>query len=366
MDRRGASLAPRSKRVLAQGRHIASHLGATLYAVAAEAEDDNDSWIAEAGLAGADKIVLLSFSGAGTHSPMPSPERLHSGLRAVCDALSPNLVLLDRNARGAALARGLSEHLGTSAMFGALAHFVDEDVMLEEQSPTRDTVRCTSLGREPAPLVATLSTALAPAAKGRDDADVIFFKAPTSPEPLPSALSDAGLSQELTGHIALYAGLECAPALATFEKLAAAIRAPLFHSAALARHLGASATENTLGAIAEPTIFLACGTGSDASHLSALDLTTTLIAFEEHPRNPSLHAANFGVLGPLSETVPKLLDAVFSAETFGTPRPELKNTKPIGVLPTHGTVPASRAVEIFSDPGSLLRHLWLERIWTQA
>lgn len=364
MDRQGASLAPRSKRVLAQGRYIASHLGATLYAVAAEDEDDNDSWIAEAGLAGADKIVLLSFAGAGTHAPIPSPERLHAGLRSVCDALSPNLVLLDRNPRGEALARGLAAHLGTSAMLGALAHLIDGDAILEEQSPARDTLRCTSLSREVAPLVATLSTALTPTAKGRDDADVIFFKAPSSPEPLACALSTQAPGQELTGRIALYAGLECAPVLAAFETLAEALRAPLFHSAALARHLGTSASRHSLGAIAEPTLFLACGTGTDDSHLAKLDLTSTLIAFEGHARSPSLRAASFGVLGPLSETVPKLLDAVYSAAAFDTPQAAPVNRT--AVLPTNGTVPSSRSVELFSDPEFLLRHLWNENLWTQA
>ena len=191
MDRRGVHLSERSKRVLAEGRRIASHLGATLYAVAAENDDDNDAWIGEAGLAGADKIVLLSFGSANDAPAANEPPfdvgLLAAAIMAVCDALSPNLVLLDNDRLGSAMAPAIASHLAAQLFLGARPSYQDsDDVLLEQRSTDRRSRRSIRIAQSESTIVASLSSAGVQPTHGQDDADVIFFKAPRFPITLPA------------------------------------------------------------------------------------------------------------------------------------------------------------------------------------
>lgn len=91
----GGRALPVSLEVLGQGRRLATHLGATLYAVVALPKTpswSNDDLVAQLAAHGADKVVLA------TDEALADGEELrwgtHGGtLSAVCDQLSPSLLL---------------------------------------------------------------------------------------------------------------------------------------------------------------------------------------------------------------------------------------------------------------------------------
>lgn len=376
MDRRGASLAPRSKRVLAQGRRIASHLGATLYAVASENEDDNDTWIAEAGLAGADKVVLLSF-GSMDASSEPSdtqePGLLAAAMMAVSDALSPNVVLLDNNSLGTTIAPALANHLAAQVMLGVTSHVLsDGDIILEERTADRRSWRHVSLSKSMAPIIATISTTGVSPAQGRDDADVIFFKAPRSPallEGLTAAADATPPMPSLDGGIVVCAGIDALPVLAQVRKLAHALNAPLVSTKALAHEQGDVSTpivDWDAHRIA-PRLYLCCGDDGADSHLRAISLGTPIISMGSEPRNRAICASRYAVLGSLSEALSGLLAAVTApASEASNPSPDAE-TK--AVLPLRAPAladaftPCPDAVELFSDSSTLLARLRADKLW---
>lgn len=371
MDRRGESLAPRSKRVLAQGRRIASHLGATLYAVAAESEDDNDGWIAEAGLAGADKVVLLSFGsryeGGTRASKAREPGLLAAAMMAVCDALSPNLVLFDRDAVGTAIAPALASHLAAQTMLGVQPHFLSGgDVFLEERTPDRRSWRHVSLTKSVAPVMATISTAGVEPARGDDDADVIFFKAPQSPVDLP-ATGIVASSSSLDGRVVVCGGLQSLPVFSQVRELASLLKAPLVVTKALASNTSVDGVDvvDLSAHIVAPALYLCLGDDGADSHLSAIALGTQIVSLGAEPRNPAVSASRYAVLGPLSETLPALLHAV-ATHTASPPKDqsESKAVLPIGAPSmADAFTPCPDAVELFSAPGELLDRLHADRLW---
>ncbi len=375
MDRRGASLAPRSKQILAQGRRIASHLGATLYAVASENDDDNDNdtWISEAGLAGADKVVLLSFGTPDEGSQLPGnshqTSHLAAAMMAVCDALSPNLVLLDCAPRGTAIAPLLAAHLAATVMHGVQAHFLPEgDVLLEERSPNRRTCRNVSLSKSIAPVIATISIAGVTPTKGQDDADVIFFKAPRSFDTLPG--TDMPTQPEvsdprLDGPIVVCAGIEALPVLTQVRALASVLGAPLVSTQALASQTNTNTSiVDQDGHTIAPRLYICCGDDGEDRHLSAIALGTQIVSLGLSPRNSSVSASRYALLGPLAETLSALLDAISECE-------------PAACLPSHPMQhlaltpvaantfrPCPDATELFSDPSELLGRLRDDGLWT--
>ena len=376
MDRRGASLAPRSKRVLAQGRRIASHLGATLYAVASENEDDNDTWIAEAGLAGADKVVLLSFGSADTTpelSDTQEPGLLAAAMMAVSDALSPHVVLLDNNSLGTTMAPALGNHLAAQVMLGVTSHVLnDGDIILEERTADRRSWRHVSLSKSMAPIIATISTTGVIPTNGRDDADVIFFKAPRSPTLLEGAtavVKSMPPMPSLDGDIVVCAGIDALPVLTQVRELAHALNAPLVSTKALAQELDDDSTpiiDWDAHRIA-PRLYLCCGDDGADSHLGAISLGTQIISIGSEPRNKAISASRYALLGSLSETLSELLDAV-TANASEAEVPALY-AQTNAVLPlmapalADAFTPCPDAVELFSDSSTVLARLRADKLW---
>ena len=366
MDRRGASLAHRSKQVLAQGRRIASHLGATLYAVAAENGDDNDTWIAEAGISGADKVVLLSFgsrdSRVATENGIGEPGLVAAALMAVCDALSPNLVLMDSDPMSAAVAPSVASHLAGQVMLGVQPRFlVEGDIILEERTSDRRSWRHVSLTKSAAPVIATISTAGIELTLGRDDADVIFFKAPLRPVTLsvPTAISAAS-DPSLDGSVVVYAGRNALPELPAIRKLATLLHAPLVSTSELARQEGDLISLDQK--LIAPALCICCG---DAENLQAFALGTEIVSLGTDPRSTSIRAARYAVLGALSQTIPALLQAIATHVTESpNDSSEVAVALPIAAPAlADDFTPSPDAVELFSDPSALLVRLQADRLW---
>ena len=364
MDRRGASLAQRSKRVLAQGRRIATHLGATLYAVAAENGDDNDTWIAEAGISGADKVVLLSFgsrdSRVATELGIGDPGLVAAALMAVCDALSPNLVLMDNDPMSAAVAPSVASHFAGQVMLDVQPRFLaGGDIILEERTSERRRWRHVSLTKSTAPVIATISTAGVELTRGRDDADVIFFKAPLSPVtlsvPTPTSLES---DPALDGRVVVCAGSKTSPVLPEIRRLATLLNAPLVSTSA---RKGQASDLIDLSQIA-PVLCICCG---DTTDLQAFALGTEIVSLGIDPRSTSIVAARYAVLGPLSETLPALLQAI-SAHVDKSPNDASKVPVALPIAApalADAFTPSPDAVELFSDPSALLVRLQADRLW---
>ncbi|MCP4445751.1 MAG: hypothetical protein GY811_10480 [Myxococcales bacterium] len=379
MNRRGADLTPRSKGVLAHARRIASHLGATLYAIAAENDEDSDTWIAEAGLAGADKVVLLSFEPATCGDARAGEQELGllaAAVMAVADALSPNLFLLDDDATGGALAPALAGHLAAHVLEGAESTLTqDGDVILEARTPDRSSRRLLSLTNTEAPIVATPSAAAVSATHGQDDADVIFFKAPRYPVALATTVAPTprGRTPEpaLDGPTVVCAGLLALPVLESVRALADLLGAPLVFTKNLAEELAGHGeiangpvVDTTEDSIA-PTLYLTCGASGNDGHLGAIALGTKIVSQASCPRNRALRAARYVLLGDVVDTVPAIVRAL-RAQAQRTSFAEVAQlTRPAVRIPADPTVllPCPDAVELFSEHAPLLECLKRDRLW---
>lgn len=316
MDRRGEKLSEQSTRVLATGRRIATRLGATLYGLAAETDGDNDGWISETGEGGADKVILLSGSFA---AEQVRAETLVEGLAAVVTSLRPRLVLLAESASGRQLAARLATQMGALLLSdvtviekGTAIHFV-------EWSSSRRKARSIVASEIELPVVATISTANVRQQRGEDDADVIFFKSPTSAQTPPDLLTRTSDLDRFDGaDIVVGAGVGAAHCLPLVDELARALGAVRASTRSLWQ--AGLAEKNTvvdweLQRIA-PRLYIICGASGSASHLSAVASGSKVVTLGRDPLSPAMRAACYGLLGELELTLPTLTqkaDAVVGA-----------------------------------------------------
>ena len=208
--------------------------------------------------------------------------------------------------------------------------------------------------------------------EGRDDADVIFFKAPRSPTLLEGATTAAKAVAPLPaldGGIVVCAGIDALPVLSQVRALAHALNAPLVSTKALAGTLGDGSTpviDWDAHRIA-PQLYLCCGDDGADSHLGAISLGTQIIALGSDPRNRAVSASRYAVLGSLSETLSEFLDAAVAPAASEASSPIIPATK--AVLPltapalADAFTPCPDAVELFSDSSALLARLRADKLW---
>ena len=178
MDQQEGHLSEHAKLVLGEGRRIASRLGAILYGVTAEPSDSNDTWMSEAGLSGADKLVLLSNIGVGDYG---STLIMAAAMAQLCGSLKPSLVLLAESTDARTIGSALAARLGALFLADATtASDANGSLTLTEANSNRLHARVVAASEVAVPVVATLSVAGLQPAFGNDDADLIFFKASNS------------------------------------------------------------------------------------------------------------------------------------------------------------------------------------------
>lgn len=310
MDQQAGHLSEQSKRVLGEGRRIASHLGATLYGVTAEPADNNDeSWMSEAGWGGADKLVLLSNLGEGDYV---STLRMGAALSELCSMLKPNLVLMAESADarmvGGALAAGMGAIFVADAITrresgGALSLCQRRGDRLHERTIAASDVAV--------PVVATVSVASLSQAYGVDDADLIFFRASqpaigpyrlTHSEQRNPSLANAGC--------VVTAGLGAKDLLPQVDALAACMGATRASTRSLWK--AGLAEEETVVDWRQtriaPRLCIICGAFGSASHLSAISGGTAIVALGSNPLSPAIRAAQFALIGDLATTLPALAE----------------------------------------------------------
>lgn len=298
------------------GRKIASQLGATLYALAPETSGDNDRWISETGIGGADKVVLLSGEFAADEV---RAESLVPGLSAVVHSLHPRLILMAESARARLLAARLASEIKGLMLSDATVVERNSQLHVEEWSCGRRQRRSLNLSELAHPLVATISTANVEPQKGEDDADVIFFKSPPALTEIPELLHTSNGLDALQGaELIVCAGMGAAPLLPLVDELARALGGVRASTKSLWR-AGLAEKDSVVDwefQRVSPRLYVICGASGSASHLGAVTAGAHVITLGRDPFSASMRAATYGLLGELELLLPTLTqkaDALVSA-----------------------------------------------------
>lgn len=304
MGRQVGNLSERSKRVLGEGRRIASHLGATLYAVGAASEDENEGWIAEAGLGGADKVVLVS-GGSQDHTAMHD---MVTALAELCAGLKPNLVLMAECADARTLAGAVAARMGAILLADATTECDAEgSLTLRERNCNRGHQRLVAASELALPVVATLSIATLKAACGQDDADLICARVATTAKSSCALLDSSTRESSLDGaEVVVTAGLGASAYLPQVDALAKAMGAARASTRTLWQE-GIAGQANVVdwaqNRIA-PRLYIICGASGSASHLAAVSGGTTIVVLGRDPTSPAFRAASYALIGDLGATLP--------------------------------------------------------------
>ncbi len=311
-----AALAPRSLRVLGEGRRIATSLGACLHACVRLTDDekaDLDGVTEALGRAGADKVHVWRGP-----SSEPVLWATHGGeLQALCEELHPLLVLLTAGPAGAELAPRLAAALG--------AAFVAEPAL--ERGPRGEIVfsRAVFAGTQRRRLateeiehavVATLSARSCQAATGGDEAELRLVPPRTTVTPPPEVVAvrddpDAALENARVVVVA-GAGVKSFETYALVEELATALGGVVAATRSLCEK-GIAPADREIGVgvrrIAPELLFL-CGVSGSSATLSALSGDADLVAIDHDPNARIFRVAQYGLVGNLETLLPDLINAV--------------------------------------------------------
>lgn len=310
LDRGGDDPSPASRRILGEGRRIASHLGATLYGLAllSDAEAHSDRWITELGRLGADKVVLLTGERFGQ---TPLWESHGPPIASVLDELSPALVLLTSTPAGRELSPRLAAHMRAALVDDAIVERdADSSLLLHEWSPTRQSRRTLCASELAAPTVATLSSARLQEAQGEDDADVLFFDSANLSIPC-AILERKEYRPAPATDVVVTAGVGALHSLRLVDELASALGATRAVTRSL-HELSPRDGELVVDVAHErvcPRLYIACGASGSKEHLGAVGAGTAIVALGDDPRAPLLRAADYALLGDLQELLPGFVEA---------------------------------------------------------
>jgi electron transfer flavoprotein alpha subunit len=309
MDQQAGHLSEQSKRVLGEGRRVASHLGATLYGVTAEPAHSDESWISDAGLGGADKLVLLSNVGEGD---FVSTLSMGAALAELCSTLKPNLILLAESADARMIGGALAARLGALFVADAITELNGGGALsLCQRHGNRLQERTIAASDVAVPVVATISVASVSKATGLDDADLIFFRA-SQPTTGSYRLTQSTVRNPSLANAScvVTAGLGAKDLLPQVDALAACMGATRASTRSL-WEAGLADEESvvdwTRTRIA-PRLCIICGASGSASHLAAISSGTTIVALGSDPMSPAIRAAQFALIGDLASTLPALAE----------------------------------------------------------
>ncbi len=309
MDQQAGLLSEQSKRVLGEGRRIASHLGATLYAVASDTASSDEAWMSDAGLGGADKLVLLSNVGEGDYV---STLRMGAALAELCTTLKPNLVLMAESADARMVGGALAARMGALFIADATSGMDREgDLSFCQRHGDRLRQRTIAASEVAIPVVATISVAALATAHGVDDADLIFFKASQSTaKPYRLTIATPRNPSLARAACIVTAGLGARDLLPQVDALAACMGATRGSTRSLWK--AGLAEEDTVidwrQTRVAPTLYVICGASGSASHLAAISSGSAIVALGNDPLSPAIRAAQYALIGELASTIPALAE----------------------------------------------------------
>ncbi|PIE18806.1 MAG: hypothetical protein CSA65_04015 [Proteobacteria bacterium] len=281
-----------SLQALNHGRHVASQLGATLYAIvpcAAPPGYGEDDIVAVLSRHGADKVVLVT-------NPQLAAPVLHAthglALRTTCDQYPPQLVLLPASAGGHDIGPRLALELDGYYAGDVSLEGASENTSDNTPSFSRVVFRRSLRGRQALvdagrPLVLTLAPSdREPEQRGIDEAEVVVVQAPTDER--------AGLrliEQKPHDYARLMIGGGAGLGNREFtllEELAEKLEAPLLASGSAwkAGVAGNHQKAGLDGRAVEADIYLAVGVSGSERHLASLAPRTRVLAINADPEAP--------------------------------------------------------------------------------
>jgi electron transfer flavoprotein alpha subunit len=186
IERDGESPGCASVEALGEARRMATHLGAVLHAFVSLSgpvrDQDEDCWVPVLGLAGADKVILMS--GAGEHDgPLPWLAR-EAALYAACARIAPRLMILAATPEGRDMAPGLAARTGAAFL---AEPGVDHDeggapVLRLDRTADSAQPRSLALHQHSGPVVITLRPGAHQPASGYDEAEYLCMDMPRGDE----------------------------------------------------------------------------------------------------------------------------------------------------------------------------------------
>lgn len=298
-----------SLQALNHGRHVASQLGATLYAIvpcAAPPGYGEDDIVAVLSRHGADKVVLVT-------NPQLAAPVLHAthglALRTSCDQFPPQLVLLPASAGGRdigpRLALELDGYYAGDVSIGAGEGGQPSFSRVVFRRRLRGHQALAEAGR---PLVLSLAPSdLDPRELGIDEAEVVVVQAPTDERAGLRLISDKAATQTRL-MIGGGAGLG-ADEFALLAQLAERLDAPLLASgSACAAGLAEERDKAGLdGRTVEADIYLAVGLSGSERHLASLAPNTRVLAINADPEAPIGRVAEAFWVADAGEALRELL-----------------------------------------------------------
>ncbi|MBW2731584.1 MAG: hypothetical protein JRH20_04270 [Deltaproteobacteria bacterium] len=308
---------------LSLGREVATHYGASLYAVALCGQAPEIGVMEDKGLVsllsdhGADRVVLVTNEALA----MPALHATHGpALLTACEQFPPQLVILPNSAAGRDMGPRLAMELG--GFFVGSTRLVSD--VETKTNVTEFFLRRTLFGRglhqrlalsgAQRPLVLCLDThGRAPLALGDDEAEVVVLQAPT-PSPSPLELDHSRPTPQPPGPrliIGASAALEAEdhPGLEQLADLLGGEFMP---------HADAAAQ----GPLPEGTIYLACGASAE-KHMATLAPDTRVLAVNHDEQCPIFRLAEAGLLAEAGSVLRDLLKVLTLGD--GQDQPDQKN-----------------------------------------
>lgn len=316
IEREGDRPARASLEVLGEGRLIASTLGAPLVAVTAgppdaDARDDRDAL----GRRGADRVVALRGAALGA----PTAWQPHG--TALYDAIEPArplLILMAATPAGRDIAPRLAARLGgafvaePSIECGPRGDLVLSRPLFHARWLRRLTV--TEIDR---PVVATVSTgAFAPSRGRAGDAQLQWIDVPVraaAPLAVLDETDDDGADLDrATVVVTVGAGVRSDRDVALVRDLAERLGGAFGATgSACAAGLAPRSREVGVGARhVAPRLYVACAASGSLAHLGAVAADAEIVAINTDPAAPIFRVASYGVIGPVGDVVPALIEAV--------------------------------------------------------
>ncbi len=328
---RSAGCVPGALQALAEGRRLASALGARLHAfvpLPRAPGDDTlpDDFADDATLSALDGpvalealIQTLSRHGADhvVVAPVPPGPPLWTthgaALVAACQRLQPLLVLVAASPAGRDLAPRLAAHTQAAFLAEPMLALADgADVLVSRSVYGPGQARRLTLEELDRPCVITLAAGRHRAAHGVGEARVTTLeRAITAPgwellgsEPDPGAALDVARVIVTAG-----AGITSAHSLALVQALADALRGQLGATRSLCE-LGLVPAELVIDIGARrvaPALYIACAASGSPAHLGAVSPDAVIVAINSDPEAPVFQAARYGMVGAVNDVVPALL-----------------------------------------------------------
>lgn len=332
---RSVGYVPGSLQALAEGRRLASALGARLHAFVpmprAAGDDtpdglgatlDEASPVMQAPATLHALVETLSRHGADhvVLAPVPFGPPLWTthgaALVAVCQRLQPLLVLVAASPAGRDLAPRLAAH--TQAAFLAepvLALADGADVLVSRSVYGPGQARRLTLEELDRPCVITLAAGQVRAAHGDGDAHVTTLeRAVAAPVwSLLGSVPDPGAALDLARVVVTAgAGITSAHSLALVHGLADALHGELGGTRSLCeRGLLPPELAIDIGARrVAPALYIACAASGSPAHLGAISPDAVIVAINSDPEAPVFRAARYGMVGAVDDVIPALLAAL--------------------------------------------------------